>query len=147
MFLQAIPQRRIPADKPKPQKTQTNAPLLRTPACRLGVVPRCIVPRCGCQLKACNIFGGRGGGVTCDPKPYKIVGYDPLKLRIEPLKNGRFWDPQVRAELCFRVAAAAGDLSTQGAQDLVTPDHRKDLKNRSPNLGPYTTKGTLEELP
>ena len=29
----------------------------------------------------------------------------------------------------------------------VTPDHRKDLKNRSPNLGPYTTKGTLKELP
>ena len=27
------------------------------------------------------------------------------------------------------------------------PDHRKDLKNRSPNLGPYTTKGTLKELP
>ena len=25
------------------------------------------------------------------------------------------------------------------------PDHRKDLKNRSPNLGPYTTKGTLKE--
>ena len=21
------------------------------------------------------------------------------------------------------------------------PDHRKDLKSRSPNLGPYTTKG------
>ena len=27
------------------------------------------------------------------------------------------------------------------------PDHRKDLKHRSPNLGPYTTKGTLKELP
>ena len=29
----------------------------------------------------------------------------------------------------------------------LNPDHRKDLKNRSPNLGPYTTKGTLKELP
>ena len=27
------------------------------------------------------------------------------------------------------------------------PGHRKDLKSRSPNLGPYTTKGTLKELP
>ena len=27
------------------------------------------------------------------------------------------------------------------------PDHRKDLKSRSPNLGPYATKGTLKELP
>ena len=24
-----------------------------------------------------------------------------------------------------------------------TPDHRKDLKSRAPNLGPYTTKGYL----
>ena len=27
------------------------------------------------------------------------------------------------------------------------PDPREDLESRSPNLGPYTTKGTLEEPP
>ena len=27
------------------------------------------------------------------------------------------------------------------------PDPREDLKSRSPNLGPYTTKGTLKEPP
>ena len=27
------------------------------------------------------------------------------------------------------------------------PDAREDLKSRSPNLGPYTTKGTLKEPP
>ena len=29
----------------------------------------------------------------------------------------------------------------------VYPDPREDLESRSPNLGPYTTKGTLEEPP
>ena len=32
---------------------------------------------------------------ACDPKPYKIVGYDPLIRGSDPL-NGRFLDPQVR---------------------------------------------------
>ena len=27
------------------------------------------------------------------------------------------------------------------------PDPREDLESRSPNLGPYTTKGTLQEPP
>ena len=27
---------------------------------------------------------------------------------------------------------------------MVNPDHRTDLKNRSPHLGPYTTKGHFQ---
>ena len=27
--------------------------------------------------------------------------------------------------------------------DTLNPDPREDLESRSPNLGPYTTKGTL----
>ena len=30
---------------------------------------------------------------------------------------------------------------------MITQTPREDLESRSPNLGPYTTKGTLEELP
>ena len=33
-------------------------------------------------------------GFTCIPKPYKIVGYDPLIRGSDP-QNGRFLDPQV----------------------------------------------------
>ena len=29
----------------------------------------------------------------------------------------------------------------------ANPDPREDLEGRSPNLGPYTTKGTLKEPP
>ena len=31
--------------------------------------------------------------------------------------------------------------------DSHYPDPREDLESRSPNLGPYTTKGTLKEPP
>ena len=30
---------------------------------------------------------------------------------------------------------------------MTHPDRREDLESRSPNLGPYTTKGTLQEPP
>ena len=30
---------------------------------------------------------------------------------------------------------------------IQDPDPREDLESRSPNLGPYTTKGTLQEPP
>ena len=32
--------------------------------------------------------------IACIPKPYKIVGHDPLNRRSNPY-NGRFLDPQV----------------------------------------------------
>ena len=32
-------------------------------------------------------------------------------------------------------------------EGISFPDPREDLESRSPNLGPYTTKGTLEEPP
>ena len=38
------------------------------------------------------------------------------------------------------------DLTLRGTKVLATlspPDPREDLESRSPNLGPYTTKGTL----
>ena len=34
-----------------------------------------------------------------------------------------------------------------GTWSLRVPDPREDLESRSPNLGPYTTKGALQEPP
>ena len=31
--------------------------------------------------------------ITGDPKPYKIVGYDPFNQRVEPLKRQAFGSP------------------------------------------------------
>ena len=38
-------------------------------------------------------------------------------------------------------------LRSAGLQRTYYPDPREDLESRSPNLGPYTTKGTLKEHP
>ena len=40
---------------------------------------------------------------------------------------------------------SSGFLSQFGAQ--VDPDPREDLESRSPNLGPYTTKGLYRNPP
>ena len=45
------------------------------------------------------------------------------------------------AELGLKLQKARG---VRGGWD---PDPREDLESRSPNLGPYTTKGTLSEPP
>ena len=54
----------------------------------------------------------------------------------------------VFADLVVRILAVQGCVIS-GLQGLWSswglgyPDPRKDLESRSPNLGPYTTKGTL----
>ena len=37
--------------------------------------------------------------------------------------------------------------SRPNSAGIPYPDPREDLESRSPNLGPYTTKGTLQEPP
>ena len=38
-------------------------------------------------------------------------------------------------------------MSVHSNAPLLNPDPREDLESRSPNLGPYTAKGTLQEPP
>ena len=47
-----------------------------------------------CEKKP-NLSAGRP---TCNPKPYKIVGYDPLIIGSNP-SNGRFLDSEVSPKL------------------------------------------------
>ena len=49
-----------------------------------------------------------GSGFTCDPKTYKIVGYDPLIIWVDPIKTVGFLCPQEGLEhlsvgLCLSV--------------------------------------------
>ena len=55
------------------------SPLVRSPLAHEEVQPESRrFKGFSCMFFALRfLFGGGGLGITCDPKPYKIVGYDP----------------------------------------------------------------------
>ena len=71
---------------------------------------------------------------TLNPKPYTPTPLNPKTLNPHPLLAIRRWNTNHLPP-------------TANLKGISNPDPREDLESRSPNLGPYTTKGTLQEPP
>ena len=90
-----------------------------------------------------------------NPKPRSVPTKSNAKPHHTPKQPNRNPKPDTRKPIVHSLRNSWSRTCTVVAQQSeyfalihdLNPDHRKDLKRRSPNLGPYTTKGCFKGTP